>query len=97
MMWVDLIQIVEGLSVIKADLPEQEGILPADCLCIPSWVFGLPCRFWTYQSFAIAWTHIHTHTLLDLFLWITLANTEVFLTTKLYTEIAQSELLNHRG
>ena len=42
-------------------------------------------------------THTHTHTLLDLFLWITLANTEVFLTTKLYTEIAQSELLNHRG
>lgn len=54
MMWVDLIQILEGLSVIKADLPEQEGILPADCLCIPSWVFGLPCRFWTYQSSAIA-------------------------------------------
>ena len=62
LMCVDLIQIVEGLNIIKADLPEQEGILPAYSLCIPSWVFGLPCRFWTYQSSAIAWTHTHTHT-----------------------------------
>ena len=27
-MWVGLIQSVEGLATVKTDLPEQEGILP---------------------------------------------------------------------
>ena len=100
LMCVDLIQIVEGLSIIKADLPEQEGILPAYCLVFFPGSLACPVDFGLtspLQSHKHTHTHTHTYTLLDLFLWITLANTKVFLTTKLYTEIAQSELLNHRG
>ena len=32
-MWMGLIQSVEGLNFKKRDIPEQEGILPADYLC----------------------------------------------------------------
>ena len=92
-MWVDLIQTVEGLSRTKTDLPEQEGILPADCLCTPSWVFrACPIDFGLTRPLQLH-EYTHTHILLDLFLWI-----EVFPTARLYTEIAQSELfLNHGG
>ena len=55
-MWVGLIQSVEGLERTKMMFPEQEGILPADCLlnlsCNSSLVLqpaGLHYRVWTCQ------------------------------------------------
>ena len=59
-----LTQSIKGLARTKTDLPQQEGVLPAD---------GLRARAAQFPGLSL---HTHTHTLLLLFLWRTLTNTE---------------------